>query len=426
MKILIENSGYPMTNMGDISMLQVAVSRLQSLWNNAVISVLTDRPDLLNKFCPGVRPLYVPSLPYTAFWFPCLSNRFYNLLPGVRPKHYFAELDWNLHQKFPQLTYPLLELKLKRLIQTNSKLSAFLTEIEAVDLVVATGGGYITDNFPEKTHRTLTILNLATWLNKPTIMLGQGLGPLKSQNLLTKAKLVLPRVNLIALREGRAGIPLLKSLGVSDEKVIVTGDDAIELAFQARSQQLGNGIGINLRVADYSMVDNDCFEQVKMAFREIAIQKNVPLIPIPIAHDPYKENDPQAIQKLLAGFDDYSDGGQTIDTPLKVIQQVQKCRVVVTGSYHAGVFALSQGIPIVGLAKSQYYKNKFLGLAEQFESGCQICLIKPDNLKYELITAINQAWILAEEVKNTLLESAHKQIKQGHLVYQKIHNTFIV
>ena len=30
-------------------------------------------------------------------------------------------------------------------------------------------------------------------------------------------------------------------------------------------------------------------------------------------------------------------------------------RLVITGSYHAGVFALAQGVPVLALAKSAYY-----------------------------------------------------------------------
>ena len=38
--------------------------------------------------------------------------------------------------------------------------------------------------------------------------------------------------------------------------------------------------------------------------------------------------------------------------------------VEVTGSYHAGVFALAQGIPVVGLLQSAYYEQKFIGHSE--------------------------------------------------------------
>ena len=44
-------------NMGDISMLQVAVDRLRGLFPKASIQVLTDSVENLARFCPAARPL---------------------------------------------------------------------------------------------------------------------------------------------------------------------------------------------------------------------------------------------------------------------------------------------------------------------------------------------------------------------------------
>ena len=48
------------------------------------------------------------------------------------------------------------------------------------------------------------------------------------------------------------------------------------------------------------------------------------------------------------------------------ITTIARCRLVVTGSYHAALFALSMGVPAIGIATSRYYEDKFLGLADQF------------------------------------------------------------
>lgn len=417
MKILIENGGYRLTNMGDLAMLQIAVLRLKALWPNALIEVFTSKPDLLTKFCPDVHPLVLPG---SLRWFPSLLVRLHRLMPSSPAQQYLSEFEWKLHRYLPFLTSPILQRKLKKISLGNSSFNSLVRAVEAADLVVASGGGYVTDLFQDKAARTLEILNLATWLDKPTVMLGQGLGPLQKPELWTKAKLVLPRVDLISIRENRAGMPLLDSLGVSRTRVTTTGDDAIELAYQSRSTECGDGIGVNLRVTGYSSVDIDALEIVRSALQHVAREKSVPLIPVPIAN--YQtEDDPKAIQKLLAGYDDNSDGGQNLDTPLKVIEQVGRCRVVVTGSYHAGVFALAQGIPVVGLAKSKYYVDKLLGLAEQFGTGCEVISMDDEQLQENLIFAIDNAWRLAEEVRAQLLESARQQVELGRAAYQQVY-----
>lgn len=417
MRILIENSGYRLTNMGDLAMLQIAVSRLKDLWPGALIEVFTSRPDLLTKFCPEVRPLVGPDF---FIQFSSLLPRIERFMPNSAARQHLCEFEWKMHQQLPFLTRPLLQRKLKKMSAHSKAINSLVRIVEAADLVVASGGGYITDFFYGTAVRALQILNLATWLDKPTVMLGHGLGPLQNLELWTQAKLVLPRVDLISLRESRAGMPLLNSLGVSHNRVMTTGDDAIELAYKARNTACGDGIGVNLRVTKYSSVDTDALEIVRSALQHVAREKSVPLIPVPIAN--YEtEDDPKAIQKLLAGYDDDTDGGQDLDTPPKVIEQIGRCRVVVTGSYHGGVFALAQGIPVVCIAKSKYYVDKFFGLAEQFGTGCEVICMDEGQLRENLIFAIDNAWRLAEEVRAQLLESAKQQVELSHAAYQQVY-----
>ena len=57
MRILVENGSYSLLNMGDVAMLQVAVARLSSLWPDALIEVITDKPNLLAEYCPNAHPI---------------------------------------------------------------------------------------------------------------------------------------------------------------------------------------------------------------------------------------------------------------------------------------------------------------------------------------------------------------------------------
>lgn len=414
MRILIEQSGHPLGNMGDIAMLQVMLTRLSHLWPDAVFEIFTTAPDKLTNFCSSAYPLYPSG---HDIWSRPLFKQLYQYLPSSVAQ-YLSKFEWKLRYISPSLVQSIIQSNLKEQQTEINSFNSLLEMLQAADLVVASGGGYITDVFEEKANTVLSFLGLATALGKPTIMLGQGLGPLENTKLRLQAKAVLPHINLISLREKFAGIPLLNSLGVSHHRIITTGDDAIELAYEARSTTLGNGIGINLRIAKYAEVDINLLEIVRDVVQDIARKKDVPLIPVPISHSIF---DAKSVQQLLVGYDDTSDGGQSLDTPMKVIEQVKRCRVVVTGSYHAGVFALAQGIPVVGLAKSQYYKDKFLGLADQFGIACDVILLDSESLREKLMTSINNAWNLSEEVRPQLLESAREQIELGHAAYRQVY-----
>ena len=57
MRILVEPSDYRTHNIGDLSLLMVAVSRLGTVCPEATIEVFSDEPEKLRAFCPQVTPL---------------------------------------------------------------------------------------------------------------------------------------------------------------------------------------------------------------------------------------------------------------------------------------------------------------------------------------------------------------------------------
>ena len=177
-------------------------------------------------------------------------------------------------------------------------------------------------------------------------------------------------------------------------------------------------------IANYSSINQESLGIVRSTLQDIAKKKDSPLVSIPILRyhiDPNAESDIKTIQQILAGFDNVFDQGNNLDTPLKVIEQVGHCRIVITGSYHAGVFALAQGIPVVTLAKSQYYIDKFQGLADQFGVGCDVILLGDQEFAEKLASSIHQLWESAEILRPQLLEAAQQQIELGQTAYQRLY-----
>ncbi|MBW4446558.1 MAG: polysaccharide pyruvyl transferase family protein [Spirirestis rafaelensis WJT71-NPBG6] len=421
MRILVDNGANKLLNLGDIAMLQVLIERLSNLWPDAFIEVFTSSPEGLLKLFPNVHPLLRCG---SQTWSSPLVHSVYKLMPNHQLAQQWSDMEWVFRRRSPSLVRSLINFKLKREPEKARNFEAYMKAVYSADLVVTSGGGYITDPFKNGAIVALETLGLASRLDKVTAMFGTGLGPIQDRELLARSKTVLPSINLIALREKRAGLPLLNSIGVSQNCVMTTGDDAIELAYKARNIELCDGIGVNLRVAEYSGVSLSLLETVRSALHNVAKKLNTPLIPAPIDHssdEGYAESDSAAIQKLLKGYDDTSDGGKSLDTPLKVIEQIGQCRVVVTGSYHAGVFALAQGIPAIGLAKSKYYANKFLGLADQFGVGCEVILLDDPELENKLVDSLERAWQSAEQLRPQLLEVAKRQVELGHTAYKRVY-----
>jgi colanic acid/amylovoran biosynthesis protein len=228
---------------------------------------------------------------------------------------------------------------------------------------------------------------------------------------------VLGGAHLIALREGRVGRALLESLGVAGDKIVVSGDDAIEPAYEGRPGTVGNDIGVGIRFAWYSSLGPENVRFLSSAVADTARRHGAVLRPIPI--DWRDARDLSALRSVLEGY-----SGQVIwpadDSPEAVIGQTGRCRVVVTGSYHAGVFALAQGIPVVALAKSQYYVDKFSGLAELFRGGCAVLTFDSPDFGAALVAAIDRAWQSAAAARPLLIEAAIRQIEASRSVYGRI------
>lgn len=421
-KILIDTGlgrGSEYRNVGDVSMLQVAVERLHKLFPKACIEVLTDSAENLARFCPAARPLDNRG---RALWFAngVLLGRYTNLTP-----RWFVDLlvrlKTTIRSKYPKLLKAIVVWRLKhRNRPTDAEaVTAFSHALRNADLLLICGAGGFYDGCQAWNLDILDLLEAAIQRNLPVVMLGQGFGPVSDPLVLKRAAKVLPLVNFITLRGGRGSLAILRSLGVPESIVQTTGDEALELAYEARSEEHGRGLGINLRFAGSASTNDDDIENIRPVLQEFARRHSVSLIPLPIAMHAWSRDD-LTIKQLLIGFDEQSDGGKTLDSPLKVIKRAAHCRVVVTGAYHAAVFALAQGIPVVGLAKSVYFSSKFLGLEDQFGQGCQTVFLNEPALPERLHSAIERAWQNADTLRQPLQAAALRQIELSRRSYERV------
>jgi O-antigen/teichoic acid export membrane protein/polysaccharide pyruvyl transferase WcaK-like protein len=412
MRVILEPGSYTLQNSGDVAMLQVAYRRARCLWPPATIQVVTEAPQRLAEFCPGAVPLLAPQDRSALIRPNFLGRAAAALSAGARDRLMSAQEA--IASRWPQPVLRLLSLK-GELRTRDEVLAAFADALSRADLVAVTGSGMITDAFRRRASAFLTTLQVARARGAGTVMYSQGLGPVRDDQLRARVEAVLPYVDFISVRDAGHSPAFLDDLGMAPERVMVAGDDAIELAYDMRPATPGHALGINLRVARYAELDLDFVSALRPVVREASERTRAPLLPVPISHR--GNADANAIRHLLAGWAD-GDGGEMLDSPAKVIEQVGRCRVVVTGSYHAAVFALAQGIPVVGLAKSTYYYNKFAGLAEQFGVGCEIARLD-GGFAETLGAAIARLWNDAPALRRPLLRAAARQVALSQAAYRR-------
>ena len=411
---MVQNGEYWLSNKGDLAMLDVTLRRLLQRWPAARVGVLTSAPLLLRAFAPAVEPLTVTGSGAWSRSGPAarLAAR---LGPGVVGH---PSIAWLSARDRVGGYRERLATRLGRRRSSGHGSGWVPAAASDATLVLAIGGGYLTDVDAEQVHRTLDLLEHAVDRGIPTAMVGQGLGPLDDPVLRDRARSVLPRVDLIALREGLRGPGLLAELGVAAERIVVTGDDAIELGYDARRDEPGTDIGLCLRAAGYSPVARAARASVARAVTALASETGSTLRPLIISE--YRSEDRRSTLPLVAGFPRVAPGLGRYATPRELAGRVARCRVLVTGAYHLAVFALSQGIPVVGLTSSRYYDDKLHGLRDMFEGGLEPIRLDDPDLEHRLGQAVRTAWDRAGELREPLRARAREQIAASQQGFERV------
>jgi colanic acid/amylovoran biosynthesis protein len=413
-RILIDQSGYDLLNVGDVAMLQSCVIRLRGLWPDAGIMVICHAPERLASYCPGT----------TAIGQTFAGRPFFRILPR-RPR-LAAEQAW-------KMAAPYFSCRFRSRAVRPGRPRTAIQAVRAADLVVASGGGYVTDTWWWHAAGVLSLLRLAQRLGKPTAMFGQGVGPISgrrggSRALRAQARAVLPRLAILGVREDRTGKNLAISLGIASSAVAVTGDDALELILEGSaadgsargdSVQCGRALGVSMRVSPYAGVDRAAAEMVGDLVVQAAEAFRAPIVTLPVSRYPV-DGDLDVLRALLhperSGADIVL---HDLATPEALIAAAGGCRVIVTGSYHAAVFGLARGVPAVCLTRSSYYDAKFAGLSALFPGACLVVPLDQPDLAARLRQAIDQAWHLPVQARDEARKAAVRQRQAGREAYAR-------
>lgn len=395
-RILVDQSGYDLLNVGDTAMLRSCVIRLRRLWPEAEIMVICHAPGRLASCCPGT----------TAIGRTLADLPFVRMIPR-RPR-LAAEQVW-------KMAAPYFCGRFGSGRGRPARPRTAVQAVRAADLVVASGGGYLTDTWWWHAAGVLSLLSLAQRLGKPTAMFGQGAGPVTGPLLRAQARAVLPGLAVLGLREDRLGRDLAVSLGAAPGAIACTGDDALEL-IPAGRPAAGRALGVSMRVAPYANVDPVTAAAVGEEVTRAAQAFGTPVVALPVSRYPVA-GDLAALRALLQPCDGVAL--RDLASPEALIAAAASCRAIVTGSYHAAVFGLAQGVPAVCLSRSRYYDAKFGGLRALFPGACFVVCLDEPGFAGRLRDALDQAWYLPAAARAAATAEAERQREAGREAYTR-------
>jgi polysaccharide pyruvyl transferase WcaK-like protein len=408
MRILLESGTSNVRNLGDAAMLAEAYQSLRSEWPNAEIFVTTQRPDQLPRFCPGAIPVEIDGRrSLSVAWTPWrrieiripivagLTRRFRTMYRNPLNRLWLVFVCGHLRQS-PKDVYKFLDL------------------LRTVDLLVYAGGGYFNDEFRRFFFELLTVAEVVRHQRKPVVAFGQGIGPLSTPLVARPVEAFVRNLTAIGTRENIT-LRWAQSRLSSQTLCVSTGDDALLDPELPSPGELGSDLGVNVRLAFYSGIELAELGPLREAVTYFFQAQGLTII----RSIPIKDTDDRSTQQVLAGLPIESCKAERAAT----LSAIAKCRVVLTGSYHAAVFSYALGVTVVGLAGNRYYQQKFAGVAERFGTMPLIYTLangpeKNDpNILYNLL---KRAWEAAPKNRAPLIRARDEQIMTNRSFKRKV------
>ena len=316
-------------NLGDVAMMHALVERIAAMFSDSDIMLVTNNPAAAARHLPRVTPIDPQALE-----------------PCHRPPGRLARLRGYAGA----------------LAGKSRRASTDIPLIDSVDAMVLSGCGFINDHFPNAAAMRLRRLQYAGKRGKAVALFGQGLGPANAPALLHVMAETLPAADIIGVRERLETPRILREAGVAADKIVVTGDDAAEYAFNRYTRRPDTEhIGVGIRAAPYSGAGAAEEGVLAGAIARVLTEHGARAMPIPIAFPPAFP-DHVALQRVLkCDVPDFEH--VTLD---RLVDAAGGCRVVISGTYHAAVFALAQGVPVIGIYANDYYRTKMSGLFDMY------------------------------------------------------------
>jgi len=403
-RILIQNGNFELDNLGELAMLQAAIDRIRRRLPDSHISVFTRQRDALIAVAPDATPLPVEA---QSHWELARSAYLWSriVVPAV---------DSVLRRGFPRLYSELLRIKARSIASTDA--------LFASRFIVFTGGAYFNDVFPGQAWSSIERMRAAAGAGVPFAIMGQAFSHIRDTELRRAAAEMIPQAKLISIRERLKSVSVLEELGVDITSVCLTGDDAVGRAWHRRKAREGRGLGLSIRIAPYAGMHQREISEMSAAVRAAIGDIDCEVVPLPvcIVESVESASDVTSLVRIMKDLPQRPLSPPMATTHDQLIDLISECRIVVTGSYHCAVFALSQGIPAVCIQSSEYYDDKFKGLADRFGAGCDVVDRTHPDFPAVLGEAVTRSWSNAGTLRAQLLEAAREQVEAADRAYDRL------
>ncbi|MBN1600317.1 MAG: polysaccharide pyruvyl transferase family protein [Chitinispirillaceae bacterium] len=312
------------------------------------------------------------------------------------------------------------KLLLKRPLSFVKGFLLMLYHLMRSDVVFICGGGNLTSVWPDVLEARLYLLRWAKNLKKKVFLVSQTLGPFSDQHKVECQK-ILSNAMWIGVRDKsfsgqQIGLPVQFAV-----------DDAVFLEPE-HSELTKKLIETNQPILALSLRDCKGLQQeqkqiIAGTISKLALEKGFHTVFIP-HHIP--QGDVQVAMDIKALWPS--------TTRFSIIEPVQRAtalkaitkesQLVVTMRYHQLIFALSTGVPAVGIYFNEYTQAKLTGAFEQFEM--EPCLISLNVIGPDLLNTITDVLqqkakfaLASNKVSENALDASMRPYREIYSIYNK-------
>jgi len=240
----------------------------------------------------------------------------------------------------------------------------FLRSLLEADAVHFVGGGYLTDQGKLECRAVLATGLLATWLGKPVVLSGQGLGPYTTAVTRWMMRGVVAKAEMIGLRDSGNGRDVLASLGAPTSKTETVCDDALTLTPSYKANACPKTVGVHWRVSPHQADTARVQLELERLLDRFA-DRNWTILLFQF-HEREKYEAEIYAGWLASGRWPHAELIRDRD-PRVLRAEIARCTVGIGMAYHFSVFALAAAVPVLGLWHKPYYRDKIGGLMTAFE-----------------------------------------------------------
>ena len=391
------------SNRGDAAILEGVLAALRDQFPDSTITVATEHPS---------------------------AARTINGVDAVQQR--MTPFKWNDFKKNAARLFLLGSAPLRRVGLVPPKAKAVDKRLELqpyydADLVVSTGGMFLTDNYFPSKYAILWELLFAKALGKTVVLYAQTIGPFNNEKLRSRASWVFNRLDLITTRDAESKA-LLEDLGVNETPVKFTADAAFSMGDEppeTKPIQCSTGnppeepsssdLTISISVRAWSHIDRtggqDAYEQVIAQTADWLIEEHdahVRFVSTCTGWAGYHTDDRIPALSIIGLMQHGVSDRVSVDmheyTPHDLVDRYRQMDLHIGTRMHSNILAMLAETPVVAIA----YEFKTAGLMRQFD--LEDYLTNIDTVDTEsLTTLVDKALDNRNELSNRIASNLPTQ-----------------